>query len=125
MGVPSLTRSLAVDAERSYMASLSNTPTLVFAGQGNTYAFFVENNSAVDIFIQMFNKAAAVDVTLGTTVPDQTFRIPASAGFGKDANDSPLLGFDKGLVVAVSSSRTGSGAPSSPATATFWYWNHG
>lgn len=121
MGVPSVSASPSVAAKIVYNEALSNSPFEVFSGRGNLYGLLVENNGASDCFIQIFDKAVVGDVTLGTTVPDLTFRVPASGAFGKDVNDSPLRYFSKGCIVAVTGARTTNAAPAAPATATFWH----
>ena len=68
----------------SYTNSLSASALEVFSGRGNLYGFLVENNTASDIFLQVFDAASAASVTVGTTVPVFTVRIPGSSGFGKE-----------------------------------------
>lgn len=120
MGTPSISASPSVVPQHVYNDALAETPVQLFVGHGNLYAFIVENNAAVDCFIQFFDAADVGDITLGTTPPDFTFRIPASGAMGKDSNDTPLHYFSKGCVVAVTATRTGNGAPGAPATSQFW-----
>lgn len=106
-----------------YIAAAAQTKNDISASRCNLYAFEVENNSSsADVFVQFFN-ATAANVTLGTTVPDFTFRIPAGSNFGKDAEDFPLHYFPTALSIAVTSTRTGSSAPASAATVQLWFWN--
>lgn len=123
MGVPSVSASSSVNSDHSYFEEVSETPQAVFGGRGNLYGFFVENNGATDIYIQFFDAANAITVTPGVTVPDFTFKIPASSSFGKDTNDSPLHFFSKGCVVAVTAARSDGSAPVAPATCQFWHYN--
>lgn len=123
MGVPSVTASSSAMVDHVVKPALAEVAQLVFTKRGNLYGFLVENNGAADCFIQFFDATAAVDVTVGTTVPDFTFRVPASGAMGKDVNDSPLHFFAKGCVVAVTATRTGNGAPAAPSTAQFWSYN--
>jgi hypothetical protein len=123
MSIPSVSASSSVATDHKYNGSLSNTAYQVFSGRGNLYGFFVEENSGVDLFIQFFDAASTGDVTVGSTTPAFTFRIPANSVMGKDVNDSPMHFFAKGCVVAVTTSRTGAGAPLSPAVAQFWAYN--
>jgi hypothetical protein len=102
---------------------MNATDQLLWAGQGNMYGFYIENNTSSDIFLQLFNAASVSDVTVGTTAPDVTYRIPASGAFGKDSNDTSLHFFHKGCVFAVTTTRTGSTSPSSDAAGSFWFWN--
>ena len=124
MGVPSVTKSSSVATEHSYEASVTETPVQVFVGRGNLYGLLIEENGGADVFVQVFDAASTGDVTVGTTAPDFTFRVAANATFGKDVNDSPLHFFAKGCVIAVTSTRTGSGAPAAGATVQSWFWNH-
>lgn len=123
MGVPSVTKSPAVATEHAYENSLDATATLLFTGRGNFYGYQIEENSGADVFIQFFDAADAGDVTVGTTAPDFTMRIPASGTFGKDVNDSPFHFFALGCVVAVTTTRTGNTNPGAAAVGHFWFWN--
>lgn len=121
MGVPRISAEPGSSTQHFYQESVSNTPVLVFAGRGNIYGFLVENNDASAVFIQVFNKASAGSVTLGTTVPDFTFKIATSSSFGKDANDTGLHWLDAGCVIAITTTRTGSTAPAAGSTVHIWY----
>lgn len=106
-----------------YSSAVGNTKVEISGTKSNVYGIYVENNSSTDaIFVQIFNKLSA-DVTLGTTLPDYTFRIPADGALGKDAQDLPIHFHDKGITIAVTSGRSNSTAPASDATVQFWYWN--
>ncbi len=124
MGVPSVTRNPSVVTEHSYEAAVTESPVLVFAGQGNLYGFLAEENGGVEAFLQFFNAASTGAVTVGTTVPVFTIRLGADSTFGKDADDSPVHHFSLGCVIAVTSTRTGAGAPSAGMTVNSWFWNH-
>lgn len=106
--------------EHYYNASQAQTKSTVVAHKANCYGFEVENNGAADVFLQVFD-ALAADVTVGTTVPNYTFRIPASSNFGKDSQDLALHYHGIGIVIAVTSTRTGSSAPAAAATVNIWY----
>lgn len=107
----------------SYTNSLSASALEVFVGRGNLYGFLVENNTASDIFLQVFDAASAASVTVGTTAPVFTVRIPGSSAFGKDADDMSYKFLGNGCVVAVTTTRTGNTAPATAATAQFWFVN--
>jgi len=102
---------------------LDATAQQVFIGRGNLYGLLIENNTGTDMYVQIFDAADTGDVTVGTTKPDLSFRIPADGAFGKDVNDSPFAFFEKGVVVAGTTTRDGNSSPASKATATFWYYN--
>lgn len=106
-----------------YTNNLSASPVEVFSGRGNLYGFLVENNTATDVYLQVFDAAASGDVTVGTTSPVFTVRIPGSSAFGKDADDMSYRFMSRGCVVAVTTTRTGNTAPATDATAQFWFIN--
>lgn len=124
MGVPSVTRVPSVVTEHGYEAAVTETAIEIWSGAGNIYGFLAEENGGAEIFIQFFDAASAGAVTVGVTAPTFTVRLSASATFGKDTNDSPLHHFNEGCVVAVTSTRTGAGAPAAGATFNTWFWNH-
>lgn len=106
-----------------YNGALAETKATAFIGMGNLYGFELENNNATtDVFVQFYDKLIA-NVTVGTTVPDFTFRIPAGANYGKDAQNLVLHFFNIGCVVACTSTRTGASAPASAASINLWSWN--
>lgn len=105
-----------------YNGALAQTKQSAFIGTGNLYGFEVENNDpSTDVFIQFFDKLAA-NVTVGTTAPDFTFRIPGGANFGKDAQNLVLHFFSIGCVIACTSTRTGASAPAASASIHLWSW---
>lgn len=119
----SRTNSANQALEHYYNGALVATKQTVFTGRGNIFAFECENNDATnDVFLQVFDKLAA-SVTVGTTVPDFTFRIPAGANFGKDAQNLVLHFCSIGCVIAATTTRTGSSAPTA-LSVNLWYWNH-
>lgn len=117
------TSSSSCSTFHSYTNSLSASALEVFLGRGNLYGFLVENNTASDIFLQVFDADSTASVTVGTTSPVFTVRIPGSSAFGKDADDMAYKFFGKGCVVAVTTTRTGNTAPATAATAQFWFVN--
>ncbi len=128
-GVPSVTASSSANPKQKYFDDgnaapngLDATAQAVFeSDRGNFYGFYVENNTASNVFLQVFDQATAAGVTVGTDKPNWTARIPAGGSFGKDANDTPLRFMGAGLIVAVTTTRTGSGSPATKATGTFWF----
>lgn len=123
MGVPGNTNLLGVNPFFDGDVTVTNSVVEIFTGQGNLYGLLVQNNGTADVYLQIFNKKTSDAVTLGTTAPFATYLIPASGIFGKDKNDSPLMGLDRGMKVAITATRTGAGAPAVPATCQFWYRN--
>jgi hypothetical protein len=106
-----------------YNGSLSETKVEAVSTPCNLYGFEIENNSAAsDIFVQIFDKLAA-NVTVGTTVPDYTFRVPAGANFGKDPQSFPLRNHTIGVTIACTATRTGAGAPAANCSINLWSWD--
>lgn len=122
MGGPARSASSDIAVEHFYREDLDETKREVNAGDCNMFGFLFENNSATDaVYVQVFKKLAA-SVTVGTTAPDFTYKVPAGAVFGKDATDFALDFCSPGLTVACTSTRTGAGAPNADLTAHIWFW---
>ena len=77
---------------------------------GGVYLYFIEvsNPNGSNAFLQLFNVAAA-NVTIGTTVPNQSYLVPANGGM--DIAFSDPLEFDTALSYAATTTATGSTAP--------------
>lgn len=119
----SLTKSASVVPAHSYNASVNATKVEISAVPSNCYGFLVENNDESNaVYLQVFDKAAA-DVTVGTTVPDYTMKIPAGAVFGRDSQDIPFHFHSRGITIAVTTTRTNAVNPASSATVHVWHWN--
>lgn len=89
------------------------TPILVATGDRNVFSVDAYNGQgATDAYLQMFDAAAAADVTLGVTAPRWVLPVPALGG-NAPAYQVPIP-FDLGLVVAVTSTPGGAGAPGTP-----------
>lgn len=69
-------------------------------------------------YLQMFDAAAAADVTLGTTPPTLSRYFPANNEEPFTLQDRPLY-FSLGLVYAFTTTRTGSTAQA--CATTFWF----
>lgn len=108
--------------EQFYAAAQDNTRTLVFTGHGNIHAIDVQNNDSTNaVFVQFFNVAATTDVTLGTTTPDWSLKNYANSHV-RIAEEWPVLKhFDKGLVIAVTTTRTGSTDTTTKPTVTILF----
>lgn len=122
MGIRSAHPSAAMD--HIYDAAVGETKVEISATACNLYGFLVENNGAADVFMQVFNLPAA-SVTVGTTVADAVYRIPASSNFGKDAQDMALDHLDGGCTIAVTAARTTNGAPAADASVHIWKLSKG
>ena len=106
--------------KHSYNLAVDEVAVQICGEKANLYGFEIENNGAADVYLQIFDKLAA-DVTVGTTVPDYTFRCPASANFGKDSVEIPLHYHSKGITIAVTADRHGATAPAADATVQMWF----
>lgn len=80
------------------------------------YSLVVRNPSAATAYIQLFD-AAAADVTLGTTAPNQSYWIPPSGVFDMFF-DIPME-FQTALSYAFTTTATGNTAPASNAEVNF------
>lgn len=78
--------------------------TLIHVGSANI-SFQIFNNDAAKRYVQMFNAASTDDVTLGTTTPQNVMVLPASGGNTWDSTWRSY--FEKGCVIAVTTTRTG------------------
>jgi hypothetical protein len=93
--------------------ALTNSPVLLQSGITDLKGWTIVNKNAAVEFIQCFNAAAPTDVFLGTTVP--TYVIPVTTGVDVgtiwNMPDNMRLTFNLGLVVACTTTETGSTAP--------------
>ncbi len=105
-------------------AAVDESPAVaVHVGPTLLYFLSVTNPDATDNYIQLFDSLLA-DVSVGTTVPKQSFMLPGGVG----GNDGLLtiafpvaLQFNTGLVVAITTTATGSGAPTGDAVVNLGY----
>jgi len=103
-------------------AALTATPVLVTAqSTPPTVLYFnVANANTSIVYIQFFNAAAAGSVTLGTTAPTFWIAVPATNG----VIDTPFVNgftFSSGIVVAATTTPTGSTAPSTAVPITIFF----
>lgn len=80
----------------------------------NLHTLEIDNSESDDFWLQLFDKNDIADVTLGTTVPDQTYLIPAGDGtlYGQlEKEFSVPLVFGNGLVYAVTTTPDGATVP--------------
>jgi len=108
-----------------FKADQSGTAVLVHTGSTNITTLEAQNINTVDLFIQLFDAASASSVTVGTTTPNQSFVIPASDGTNraatsKDWADRGLM-FRNGLVIAITTTATGSTSPGTACVVNISY----
>lgn len=115
------TNSAAAALSSYYNSALNATKqTVGDAGNKiNIYGVKIENNDSAVMYVQLFNKAAA-NVTVGTTVADWTIMVPANDGVILPPA-RVLKHFNVGLVVAATTTRTGSTNPGTAATVDIWF----
>jgi hypothetical protein len=80
------------------------------------FFFDAANVNAADVWLQFFDQKLATDITLGSTVPNLKFCIPAGDATntgGRCEHFSPPLKFRKGCHYAFTTTPTGATAPSS------------
>lgn len=92
-------------------ATLQATAALVLGNKLKVIGLQVDNfaNTARS-YLQLYNAAAAADVTVGTTTPDKTMVIPGSGAMDFNWGQSPL-DFSRGLVIAATTTVGGSTDP--------------
>ena len=90
--------------------ALAGTATLAKTGKCSLAGFHMLSGSAAAAYVQFFDKAAASEVTLGATTPDFVIGLPASGGATR-SYDSRIQ-FTNGVVVAATTTATGSTASS-------------
>lgn len=101
-------------------ALLTNTVVAIKAGAGNLYSFDVDNISGVaDVYLQLFDLATG-SVVLGTTPAKLTYRIPAGGALDKLLDGEAKASFVTAISGAVTSTRTGAGAPAAAVAANFF-----
>ena len=90
--------------------SLTGTALLIQTGGLILTAVHAINTTVADAYIQIFDAAAAADVTLGTTVPDWVVMSDFGVGLVSVSDGLPThgLSFRLGLVAASTTTPTGS-----------------
>jgi len=102
--------------------ALTNTLVLLRAGVSNLWGWNLTNTNAAIAFVQCFNAASTGAVTLGTTAPDFIIAIPTGSGsqvFNMN-NEENIQCFPLGLVVAATTTATGSTGLGSAINTTFY-----
>jgi hypothetical protein len=105
------------DARPIFVASVTNTVLLLAKGYTRLASVNVLNANAAIVYLQLFDAAAAADVTIGTTVPDKTIKIEASVAPIISFNIPPR--FNKGLCYAITTTDTGAIAVGSACDVNF------
>ena len=98
--------------------AVSSTALLVETGSNLLVGWNLININTTNCFLKVYNAAAAVDVTVGTTTPLETLLIPASGCHILSNEDMFQIGCSLGMVIAVT---TGMLDNSSAAPSTACY----
>lgn len=100
-------------------AAQTTTVQTVKGTAGEWGGYFIYNPNTSVAYVQVFDVATATTVTLGTTVPDMIFGIPASSGANIEfANGVNMV---NGIKLACTTTATGSTAPSAGLDMTIIY----
>jgi hypothetical protein len=103
---------------------LTATTVLVYAVATNLLGLDLFNAAAATTFLQFFDAKVLTgggSPTLGTTVPKLVIAIPAGAAFTRDYGEARQVMFLTGLVVAATTTATGSTAPATGLQANIVY----
>ena len=104
--------------------ALLATATAVAAREGTIYFIEVSNPTTDDVYLQLFDVAAA-DVTLGTTTPTLALLVPAGTSTtDRGAMDKMFpegLYFGTSITAAITTTATGNTAPGTGATVNIGY----
>lgn len=103
--------------QKFYNAAASTTLIPVKQSRTNVYYLNLSNINTSNAFLQLFDTNDAV--TLGTTVPSMTLLIPASGGY--DAYFPVPMTFNKGLLIACTTTFNGSTAPTTGIVTNIGY----
>ena len=101
-----------------YRSALTATAVLASPGITNLTGYNIANPNGATVFVQLFDAASAAAVTLGTTAPTLVLSIPASGVL--DGTQASPVTFANGLVVAATTTATGSSAPGTALSAAFF-----
>jgi hypothetical protein len=95
------------------------------AGPGYIRGIEVSNRNTTEAYLQLFD-ALAADVSVGTTVPTLSFKIPAGDGTDNGAMDKDFgpygIQFDTGITYACTTTATGAVDPTLGLYVNLLYW---
>jgi hypothetical protein len=92
--------------------ALTNTLVVAKASPALLCNYNISNTNTGTVFIQLFDAATTSGITLGVTAPKFIISVPSGNGV-TDGLFLPGLAFQNGVVMAVTTTPTGSTAPSS------------
>jgi hypothetical protein len=113
-----LTTFASVQGASTYSnASLTATLVVASASPVALCNYNVSNTNTGTIYVQFFDAATTVGITLGVTAPKFWIAVPSGNGV-TDGPYTPPVAFQNGIVIAVTTTPTGSTAPSSSVPVT-------
>lgn len=95
--------------------SITSTKQELRQGATNLCGYFIHNPNGAESWIQIFAKAAT-DVTVGTTTPDLTLKMPANGEITWIFPMGKEFGLTNGLTIAATTTETGAVNPSTALT---------
>lgn len=100
----------------------TNSAQSVKGSAGTFGGYFINNPNTADSWLHVYNVASG-SVTVGTTNPALTFRIPGAASNSGGANLEISLGINFGTAISIACTSTagGNGAPSNALEADIFY----
>jgi hypothetical protein len=105
-------------SKASYPAQTTTVRTIKGTA-GTLMGYYIYNPNAAVAYVQFFDVASATPVTLGTTVPDLTYGIPATAGANLISDTG--ITFTNGIKMAVTTTATGLTAPGTGLDVNIYY----
>ena len=100
--------------------TIGNTLTSIDVNPTRLGGYYVYNPNASVTYLQIFDATYTSDVTLGTTPPVLALSIPATAGANLDLGNG--IQFRKGIVIAFTTTATGSTGPASNCDYNLWFY---
>jgi hypothetical protein len=97
-------------SQKKFYAAQTTTVRTVKADGGVLAGWSVYNPNATVAYVQVFDVASGIAVTLGTTVPDLV--LPVAATSAVHVLDGTGIHFQNGIKLAATTTATGSTAPS-------------
>lgn len=96
----------------------TNSAQAVKATQGLFGGYYINNPNTTDEWVHVYNVIAA-SVTVGTTVPQLSFRLPLSQAANLEITQG--IQFSTAISIACTSTAGGNGAPATALEADFFY----
>lgn len=102
--------------------SVSNSAIDVKGSAGNLFGWNLINPNGAEVFLKLYN-ATAANVTVGTTTPIETIRIPTNGSALQEINGIDQISFDTALSIAAvtEAGDTGTTAPTTAIIAHLKY----